>query len=69
MSATTSETVTPTEADDGTLEIERRVLWLATRIVDYANHGRAKDDELKVGGHCASSPRQLARDQLYRSAG
>ena len=56
MSATTSETVTPTEADfDALREIERRVLWLATRIVDYANHGRAKDDELKVGGHQASS--------------
>ena len=36
-------------------EIERRVLWLATRIVDYANHERPKDDELKVGGHQASS--------------
>jgi len=35
--------------------IERRVLWLATRIVDYANHERPKDDELKVGGHQASS--------------
>ena len=37
------------------MEIERRVLWLATRIVDYANRERAKDDELKVGGHQASS--------------
>ena len=35
--------------------IERRVLWLATRIVDYANHDRAATDELKVGGHQASS--------------
>ena len=40
----------------GVLEsIERRVLWLAVRIVDYANRERAKEDELKVGGHQASS--------------
>src|SRR3972149_6877621 len=36
-------------------EIERRVLWLAVRIVDYANRERPKEDELKVGGHQASS--------------
>ena len=35
--------------------IERRVLWLAVRIVDFANREREKDDELKVGGHQASS--------------
>jgi pyruvate dehydrogenase E1 component len=35
--------------------IERRVLWLAVRIVDYANRERPKTDELKVGGHQASS--------------
>lgn len=35
--------------------IERRVLWLAVRIVDYANRERPKRDELKVGGHQASS--------------
>jgi pyruvate dehydrogenase E1 component len=35
--------------------IEQRVLWLAVRIVDYANRERPKDDELKVGGHQASS--------------
>jgi pyruvate dehydrogenase E1 component len=40
----------------GTLgAIERRVLWLAVRIVDYANRERAKGDALKVGGHQASS--------------
>jgi pyruvate dehydrogenase E1 component len=31
------------------------VLWLATRIVDWANRERPKDDPLKVGGHQASS--------------
>jgi pyruvate dehydrogenase E1 component len=35
--------------------VERRVLWLATRIVDYANRERPSDDPLKVGGHQASS--------------
>jgi pyruvate dehydrogenase E1 component len=34
-------------------EIERRVLWLATRIVDHAN--RRGDTDVKVGGHQASS--------------
>ena len=46
----------PSSAEvDALRSIERRVLWLATRIVDYANHERPKDDELKVGGHQASS--------------
>src|SRR5919198_6538942 len=43
-------------ADLATLaSLERRVLWLATRIVDYANRERPKGDPLKVGGHQASS--------------
>ncbi|NNE12640.1 MAG: pyruvate dehydrogenase, partial [Ilumatobacter sp.] len=33
--------------------IERRVLWLATRIVDHAN--RRGETDVKVGGHQASS--------------
>ncbi len=33
-------------------EIERRVLWLSTRIIDAAN--RRGDTEVKVGGHQAS---------------
>ena len=36
-------------------EIQHRVLWLATRIVDAANHDRPAGDGLKVGGHQASS--------------
>ncbi len=35
--------------------IAARVLWLAVRMVDYANHERPKPDGLKVGGHQASS--------------
>lgn len=38
-----------------TLEsVERRILWLATRMIDHANHDRAPA-EVKVGGHQASS--------------
>jgi pyruvate dehydrogenase E1 component len=35
--------------------IEQRVLWLAVRMVDYANRERPQGDALKVGGHQASS--------------
>jgi pyruvate dehydrogenase E1 component len=35
-------------------EIQRRVLWLAARMVDHANHDRPAG-EIKVGGHQASS--------------
>jgi pyruvate dehydrogenase E1 component len=43
-------TVTP---DLATLQqIEQRVLWLATRIIDHAN--RRSDTDIKVGGHQAS---------------
>jgi pyruvate dehydrogenase E1 component len=34
--------------------VQQRVLWLATRIIDHANHGRPSG-EVKVGGHQASS--------------
>jgi len=36
-------------------EIQRRVLWLATRMVDAANRERDTGDGVKVGGHQASS--------------
>lgn len=36
-------------------EIQRRVLWLATRVVDAANRERDTGDGVKVGGHQASS--------------
>ena len=45
-----------TGADLAVLDtIQQRVLWLATRIVDAANHDRDTGDGLKVGGHQASS--------------
>lgn len=43
-------------ADEAILEtIAQRILWLAVRMVDYANHDRENSDGLKVGGHQASS--------------
>ncbi len=36
-------------------QIEQRVLWLATSIVDHANRLRPNPEGLKVGGHQASS--------------
>ncbi|GAA2362987.1 transketolase-like TK C-terminal-containing protein [Dactylosporangium salmoneum] len=36
-------------------EVEQRVLWLATAIVDHANRVRPNASGLKVGGHQASS--------------
>ncbi|HEX3751102.1 MAG TPA: hypothetical protein VHW06_11135, partial [Streptosporangiaceae bacterium] len=34
-------------------EIQHRVLWLAVRMVDAANHERSTGDGVKVGGHQA----------------
>ncbi|WP_084724602.1 transketolase-like TK C-terminal-containing protein [Streptacidiphilus melanogenes] len=54
--STAPATATPAAADLELLdEIQQRVLWLATRIVDAANHDRATGDGVKVGGHQASS--------------
>ena len=35
--------------------IEQRVLWLAVRMVDWANRERVTADGIKVGGHASSS--------------
>ena len=35
--------------------IQRRVLWLTTLIIHHANHVRPNPDDMKVGGHQASS--------------
>ena len=55
--ASSPGTVSPGTAipDYETMEsVQRRILWLATRMIDHANHGRPAD-EIKVGGHQASS--------------
>ena len=43
------------DQDEVLRSIERRVLWLSTAIIDYANRVRANPSGLKVGGHQASS--------------
>jgi pyruvate dehydrogenase E1 component len=54
--ATRAAGAAPPDVDLAALaSLERRVLWLAARIVDYANRERPKGDPLKVGGHQASS--------------
>src|SRR5262245_12548063 len=41
--------------EPATLEsVQQRILWLAIRMVDHANHDRPQGD-VKVGGHQASS--------------
>lgn len=46
----------PNEVDLATLEtIQRRVHWLAIRMVDHANRERPDAGGIKVGGHQASS--------------
>jgi hypothetical protein len=56
MTVTSTGRSAAAEADLAVLEqIQQRVLWLATRIVDAANHDRDTGDGVKVGGHQASS--------------
>jgi pyruvate dehydrogenase E1 component len=59
MSGMTVRVSEPTTASTPALEaladVERRVLWLATAIVDHANRVRPNPGGLKVGGHQASS--------------
>jgi len=35
--------------------IQRRVVWLASRMIDHANHVRPNPEGMKIGGHQASS--------------
>ena len=41
-------------------EIQMRTLWLAVRMVDYANHDREDNEGIKVGGHQASSASMIS---------
>ncbi|MGB0100086.1 MAG: 1-deoxy-D-xylulose-5-phosphate synthase N-terminal domain-containing protein [Nocardioides sp.] len=52
-----TDVISPSDAEEiATLrEISRRVLWLATAVVDQANRGRPNTTGVKVGGHQASS--------------
>src|SRR6478672_1791391 len=54
--ADTTAVIAGTDDDTDVLDtIQQRVLWLATRIIDAANHDRDTGDGVKVGGHQASS--------------
>jgi len=55
MSLTAMQPDRDTERDRALRQIEDRVLWLATSIVDHANRLRPNPSGLKVGGHQASS--------------
>src|SRR3954451_20129791 len=55
MSLTAMQPDQDTERDRALRQIEDRVLWLATSIVDHANRLRPNPSGLKVGGHQASS--------------
>ncbi len=56
MTSTSPEQAEDTRASSGEVlgQIEDRVLWLSTAIVDHANRVRANPSGLKVGGHQAS---------------
>jgi len=47
--------VTPPEDRETLAALERKILWLACWMVHNANHLRDKSDDLKIGGHQASS--------------
>ncbi|MBT4228442.1 MAG: hypothetical protein HOD73_00305, partial [Rhodobacteraceae bacterium] len=36
-------------------QVEARLLWLSHWMIHHANHLRQNDDDIKVGGHQASS--------------
>src|SRR5690348_11196643 len=56
MTASITQTSAPPRGGTDPLEdIERRVLWLSTAIVHYANRVRPNPSGLKVGGHQASA--------------
>ena len=56
MTASITQTsAAPRGRTDPLEDIERRVLWLSTAIVHYANRVRPNQSGLKVGGHQASS--------------
>lgn len=48
-------TILPSDELRSLERIQERVLWLSTRMIDFANRERENLDGLKVGGHQASS--------------
>ncbi|APX14823.1 transketolase [Phaeobacter inhibens] len=70
----TSLTMTPTTAapppsPEMLKTIEQRLLWLSHWMIHNANHLRAKEDGIKIGGHQASSASMVSiMTALYFSA-
>ncbi|WP_102896934.1 1-deoxy-D-xylulose-5-phosphate synthase N-terminal domain-containing protein [Phaeobacter piscinae] len=70
----TSLTMTPTSAaptssPEMLKTIEQRLLWLSHWMIHNANHLRAKEDGIKIGGHQASSASMVSiMTALYFSA-
>jgi len=53
---TVPQTLSPLPEQIASLEaIQRRVVWLASRMIDHANHVRPNPEGTKIGGHQASS--------------
>ncbi|MFM9124231.1 MAG: 1-deoxy-D-xylulose-5-phosphate synthase N-terminal domain-containing protein, partial [Actinomycetota bacterium] len=66
MAASPPDAIAPVRDLAALAAVQRRVLWLATRMIDYANRERPKGDQLKVGGHQASSASMVtAMTALY----
>ncbi|MFJ2633869.1 transketolase-like TK C-terminal-containing protein [Streptomyces sp. NPDC087422] len=55
MTVTSSSVASAAPAEEVLREIARKVLWIATSIVDAANRGRPNASGVKVGGHQSSS--------------
>ena len=50
-------------------QVEARLLWLSHWTINYANHLRQNEDDIKVGGHQASSASMVSiLTALYFSA-
>jgi pyruvate dehydrogenase complex dehydrogenase (E1) component len=49
--------ITPCPTETVLIQLEQRILWLSTAMIDHANRVRANPGGVKVGGHQASSAR------------
>ncbi|HEY2796000.1 MAG TPA: pyruvate dehydrogenase, partial [Micromonosporaceae bacterium] len=47
--------ITPCPTETVLIQLEQRILWLSTAMIDHANRVRANPGGVKVGGHQASS--------------
>lgn len=65
----TPTTAAPPPSPEMLKTIEQRLLWLSHWMIHNANHLRAKEDGIKIGGHQASSASMVSiMTALYFSA-